>query len=116
MKILVCGGRKFTDKKRIFEYLDKVAELNKIELVIDGGADGADKLAHEWADARGYISVTYWANWKGDGKSAGPIRNKRMLDLGKPDRVIAFPGGPGTANMVALAQGAWIPVVQVAAL
>lgn len=44
------------------------------------------------------------------GKSAGPIRNQTMLDDGKPDLVLAFPGGRGTADMVAKAEKHGIPV------
>lgn len=32
------------------------------------------------------------------------MRNRRMLDEGRPDLVVAFPGGPGTRNMVKLAR------------
>lgn len=48
-----------------------------------------------------------------EGKAAGPIRNQRMLDDGKPDRVLAFPGGRGTANMVKLAKAAGVPVHEI---
>ena len=41
------------------------------------------------------------------GNAAGPIRNQRMLDHGKPDIVVAFPGGSGTADMVKLSRGRW---------
>jgi hypothetical protein len=34
----------------------------------------------------------YQADWKRYGR-AGPIRNQEMLDKGKPDVVIACPGG-----------------------
>jgi hypothetical protein len=34
------------------------------------------------------------------GKTAGPLRNQRMLDEGKPDLVVAFPGGGGTKDIV----------------
>ena len=37
-----------------------------------------------------------------------------MLDKGKPDLVVAFPGGIGTADMVAKARGAGIPVLDIA--
>ena len=35
-----------------------------------------------------------------------------MIDVGKPDAVIAFPGGRGTADMVQRANQAGIPVFQ----
>jgi hypothetical protein len=39
-------------------------------------------------------------DWKTHGKAGGPIRNQMMLDDYKPQVVIAFPGGSGTADMV----------------
>jgi predicted polyphosphate/ATP-dependent NAD kinase len=45
------------------------------------------------------------------GKAAGIIRNQRMLDEGKPDLVIAFQGGDGTADMVRRANKSKIPTI-----
>lgn len=36
-----------------------------------------------------------------------------MLQEGKPDLVVAFPGGRGTAHMTRIAQEAGVPVVVV---
>ena len=55
------------------------------------------------------------AEWHRLGRKAGPIRNQRMLDEGKPDLVVAFPGGTGTAGMVALACKAGVRVILPAA-
>ena len=41
---------------------------------------------------------------------AGSVRNALMLSDGKPDMVIAFPGGSGTADMVRQAEAARPPV------
>lgn len=51
------------------------------------------------------------AEWDRLGRKAGPIRNQRMLDEGKPALVIAFPGGTGTAGMVAIARKGRVPVI-----
>jgi len=107
MKILVCGGRNFNDGKWFFDELDKLNPKH----VISGGAQGADQLAISWAK---YYCVPYTvfpANWGVHGKAAGPIRNKRMLDEGKPDLVLAFPGGAGTMNMVSQALKAGVKVL-----
>lgn len=112
MRILVCGGRDYNEEKTVNFILDS---LKDVEVVIDGGAKGADTLASKWAIINGIPSVTYCADWTTHGKAAGFIRNKLMLDNGKPDLVIAFPGGKGTANMVELATKANIPVVSVCA-
>ena len=49
------------------------------------------------------------------GRKAGPIRNQRMLDEGKPDLVVAFPGGKGTNGMIDLARNAGVRVILVSA-
>ena len=102
MKVLVCGGRNYADRKKVFEILDAIQP--KPDCIIEGGAKGADRLAREWA-ANAFVRVeTYDADWKRYGHAAGPLRNKRMLIEGEPDLVIAFPGGRGTANMTAKAE------------
>ena len=53
----------------------------------------------------------YPADWKKYGKSAGPLRNQRMIDEGKPDLVVAFPGGVGTADMISRAKAYNISVL-----
>jgi hypothetical protein len=80
-------------------------------MVIAGGARGADTLAAQWAADRGIPAEVYMADWQGQGRKAGPIRNQRMLDEGRPDLVAAFPGGKGTAGMMALARKAGVPVI-----
>lgn len=110
MKVLVCGGRDYTDSRYLFGYLDALHAVTPITDVIHGAARGADMLAHEWAYQR---QVRMWpcpADWKALGKAAGPIRNKAMLDEHKPDLVVAFPGGRGTQNMVELAGRAGVRI------
>jgi hypothetical protein len=48
------------------------------------------------------------ADWEKLGRSAGPIRNQAMLDEGRPDLVVAFPGHHGTADMVRRARAAGV--------
>ena len=69
-------------------------------VVIQGGAAGADSLARSWAAHSGVVCLTFKANWKAHGKGAGPQRNQRMLDEGRPELVVAFRGGRGTIDMV----------------
>jgi hypothetical protein len=79
---------------------------------VAGGAPGADTLAYQWATARGIPPKVYQANWRRLGPEAGPIRNRRMLDRGKPDLVIAFSGGRGTADMMEVARRAGVHVIR----
>lgn len=82
-------------------------------LVIHGGAQGADRIAREWCICRKVECRGYAADWKRHGRAAGPIRNQRMLDDGKPDLVIAFPGGRGTADMVRRAIATGIRAIEI---
>jgi hypothetical protein len=121
MRVLVCGGRNFSDRDLLLRTLDALdetddptADAGRVSCVIEGGAGGADRLARAWAECEGKAAVTYLAEWDKHGKAAGPIRNQRMLDEGRPDLVVAFPGGRGTADMVRRARAAGVPVMEVA--
>ena len=109
-RVLVCGGRVYADRARVFAVLDRaMIEYGRFTLV-QGGADGGDALAVEWARSR---KVPYWtfpADWTKHGRGAGPVRNREMLDVAEPFAVIAFPGGRGTADMAKQAQRRYIPV------
>ncbi len=109
LNVLVCGGRNFTNEDAVSSALDGKA----IGQIIQGGASGADRLAKEYA-IRNHIQVKeYRADWKANGRAAGPIRNSLMLSEGKPDLVVAFAGGRGTADMVAKAKRAGVEVIEV---
>lgn len=117
MRILVCGGRDFDDRKLLFDTLDNYWTGGPLH-IISGGAKGADSITEEWfrsywdGMSLGPLSMSvYPADWSNYGKAAGPIRNQQMLDEGKPDLVIAFPGGSGTADMVRRAKKAGVKVV-----
>ena len=80
--------------------------------LMQGGAAGVDALARDWAATHPEIErYVCHADWKVHGRAAGPIRNARMLEW-KPDMVVAFAGGSGTANMVAQAKAAGVSVVR----
>ena len=100
MKILVCGGRDFNNKKALYEALDANTKKSKDITIIHGAARGADSLAQEWADERGWPCLRFPADWEKNGKAAGPMRNQMMLDVARPDLVMAFPGGRGTKDMI----------------
>lgn len=113
-RVIVCGGRDYQDGTRVSAVLHKLHSEAGIDLIIEGGAKGADYLAHVWACMAGVPTERFEADWENQGSFAGPARNKRMLDEGKPDLVIAFPGGRGTADMVRKARKAGVQVVEIA--
>lgn len=112
-RILVCGGRDFNDQTMVFGILDMISEERVINAVIQGDCPtGADKLARMWAISRNHHLDHFPADWLKHGRAAGPIRNQRMIDEGRPTMGLAFPGGRGTADMVRRLNAAAIPVNQ----
>lgn len=108
MFIIVCGGRGYSDKDHVYKVLDGLAADmwklgERLIGVIHGAATGADALGAQWARDRGLAPVAVPANWDFYGRKAGPIRNRWMAAL-NPIRVIVFPGGDGTADMVEAAR------------
>lgn len=110
MRILVCGGRDYSDRDQFEVVINDIASRNRIGRIIQGGASGADAIAREWCVKWRYSYENFPADWKTHGRSAGPIRNQQMIDEGRPDIVIAFPGGRGTVDMIRRAKKAGIPV------
>lgn len=125
-RIIVTGGRTYgvqdherskskiqieRERSHVRAVLSDVHRKRGITALIHGDASGADAVAKEWARERGVPEEPYPAQWQTEGRQAGFKRNQRMLDTAKPDGVIAFPGGSGTADMVAKAQAAGVPVM-----
>lgn len=113
MKAIVCGGRDYHDVYRICRILDAAVERLGLSAIVEGGSDGADLIARGWAKERGVPCQSFPADWQTEGRTAGPIRNRRMIHEARPDAVIAFPGGLGTADMVRQAKAAGIRVIEV---
>lgn len=112
MVVLICGSRYMTSETKIKDLIDS---LQFDDIVIHGGAAGADSIADRLAKERGLAVMQFNADWNRHGRAAGPIRNKLMLDVGAPDVVHAFPligaDNSGTRNMMDLAEKAGVPVI-----
>lgn len=114
--ILVTGGRTYSDAAKVAEVLSTVlARAGWPMRLLHGDATGADALAKAWAVENQVEAVPFPVllnEWRCYGKAAGPIRNARMVAQ-RPDLVVAFPGNDGTADCVAQARAAGIPVLVV---
>lgn len=129
MRVLVCGSREWEDNELIRTVLTGMLRMHELAGVgesftlIEGGAKGADRTARAWADDYGDYGVvveTFFADWHKEGKAAGPIRNKKMLEQGRPDLVVAFKDNfnhnldrGGTEHMVKIAKEAGVKTVLV---
>lgn len=115
-RVLVFGGRDYNNESRVYRVLDAAVKRLGLSYVIHGDATGADELAKLWAIDRGIGHREFKADWndltqpgarireRPDGSrydaNAGPRRNQAMIDQGRPDLGIGFPGGKGTRDML----------------
>ena len=108
--ILVTGGRDY-GRPGVAQALSQLLAEYGIDLIIHGGASGADQHAADWARVRGIHTARIDALWDDRGRKAGSARNAIMARLAPAiDLVVAFPGGVGTADMVSRAQDAGLRV------
>jgi len=134
MRVLVCGGRAYgaiphhtspggemneaivratAERKRLSDILDELHAKQGFSVVICGNEGSAERLATQWA-SRHQIQIVAVpggpAGRQRKGLGATPERNERLLRSGKPDLVVAFPGGEATQHMIGLAKASNIPV------
>jgi len=106
VKLIIAGGRDFKDYSKLVavsdHMLSKLVKTRDIEIV-SGGARGADALAIDYANMRGYSLTIMNADWDTHGKSAGYKRNAEMAEYST--HLIAFWDGQsrGTKHMIDLA-------------
>lgn len=112
MIIVVTGGRAYHNTKHVFRVLDGLHQGVAITQLRHGDMSGADTAAGFWAEARNVPQRAYPAFWGLHGRAAGPMRNAEMIEDGRVGLVVAFPGGKGTADMVAKAERAGIQVLK----
>lgn len=108
--ILTTGGRDYED----FATVNSTLAAEDPDLIIVGDARGADSLVTSWAISHKVPHTICPADWDSFGNAAGPVRNRFMCQLAaiirKDDneshevKVIAFPGGDGTANCMQTAR------------
>lgn len=108
MKVLVCGSRAFDDKEAIFKMLDN--SPYQITELVSGGARGVDRIAEEWAFARGIKTVRYDPEWSKYGKYAGIKRNKDMVMYAEAVIAIWDGGSRGTSSTIEFANDDKKPV------
>ena len=114
-RIIVAGGRKFSNAGLLARKLDHLTKNLAIEnmAIVSGCAAGADTLGAEWARARGIEVIEYPAEWDRLGKRAGYIRNEEMAKVAT--HLVAFWDGEsrGTKHMIDLSNQYGLRVVVV---
>lgn len=120
MNLIICGGREYALAESDVDFLNRLHNKYGFTLVIEGGCrrkdyrgdplPTADYDGWRWARSHGIQTATMDANFTYYGKSGAPLRNAEMAKRG--NMCVAFPGGRGTADMVAKAKGRGMPVYE----
>jgi hypothetical protein len=109
MTVAIVGSRSFDNYSRMRHTLFFLFEGN-IDEIVSGGAQGADKLAEQYADEYDIPIRIFAPDWESFGKSAGYIRNKIIVE--HADHVVAYWDGKskGTQHTIEIAQKERLPV------
>ena len=79
-KVLIAGGRKYNDFKKLCTVLDSMLR-NKVKthkiVIVSGKADGADNLGEKYAKLRGYEVATFPADWKNTSVEGAVVRSNK---------------------------------------
>ena len=108
MRIGIIGSRTFNDYELVKETMNDY--VGKTDMVVSGGAKGADLLGERWAKDNGVQTLIFKPEWDKYGKRAGFIRNQDIVK--NSDMVIAFwdNKSPGTQNSISIAEKMGKPV------
>lgn len=90
-KVVVAGCRDYNNYTEAKQYIDFCISKIRKEftlIFISGGCRGSDLLGERYASENHFKIERYPANWEKYGRSAGPKRNKLMVD--NSDYIIAF--------------------------
>jgi hypothetical protein len=104
LKVIIAGGRDFSDYDLLCKRCDKLLSGRNILEIVSGGARGADSLGERYAKEKQIPIKKFPAEWDKWGKSAGYRRNAEMARYA--DILIAFHDGEsrGTNHMINLAR------------
>lgn len=113
MKLAVIGSRDFLDYELLKKELDRFRQHTNIDVIVSGGARGADTLAKRYADENGITPQIILADWNLHGSDAGFLRNTDIVK--ECDAVMAFWNGKsgGTLDSMKKAKQAKKQVIQI---
>lgn len=94
------------DEAWLLKLFASLKKWGHVEIVV-GDAGGIDRMVRNLCKREYLPHRIFTADWNSAGRQAGPIRNGRMVDYALAhdhSLCVAFPGGPGTASCVRIAQ------------
>lgn len=133
MRVVICGNKAFSDWEKFVDRMDYLDRRLGITVVIQGGHVTTDPAenARPWSDRRKWGAEHFARRWaemrrlqvieepilddelKRLSAAAAGLRNKRMIDRHKPEKVIDFLGGDETRELLNQARAAGIKCIEV---
>lgn len=116
MIVLVTGSREFEDPVPVYRALNDALTNGMRSIVVGDCPTGADHYARTWAGMMGVPCEMVRADWTRWGKAAGPLRNRRMVDVYRPTACLAFfwpgAGNRGTTDCANYAEAQGVQVLR----
>nr|QYA18581.1 DNA processing protein A [Clandestinovirus] len=100
-KYAIVGAREFNDYDKLTAKVDEfIAKFGTPDVIISGGAKGADTLGERYAKEKGIKFQCLLPDWNKHGKIAGILRNTDIVN--QSTHILAFISGPsrGTRDTI----------------
>lgn len=97
----IVGTRTFGDYEKL---CNTIGHIQDMEHIVSGGATGTDSLAERYCREHNIPITIIRPEWSKYGKSAGPIRNRLIVEAS--DVVVAFWDykSPGTKSTIRICE------------
>lgn len=110
LRTIIAGTRTISDMEPVNQAMRACGWVPSV--VLCGGAPGVDTSGALWARTCGIPVESYPADWKAEGKAAGPVRNALMTS--KADALVLVWDGksPGSADVLERARSKGLRVFE----
>nr|WP_314074728.1 SLOG family protein [uncultured Roseococcus sp.] len=110
LRIIVCGDHRRKNHGAVFEALNLLRRERGVAAVLHGEQPGVAGLAAEWAKQSEIPTELFAAHWQEFQSKAPARRNASMIRYGRPDLLVAFPGGGNTIDLIVRAWRRGLPI------
>lgn len=115
MRLILAGGRHFDDSRMVSDALSALNRIRPFAVLIHGGCPGIGIPAEAWGRRHGIHIVRYPPPRAGS-RVDNERRDEFMISDGRPDLLLAFPGGRRTQRLCSLAAQAGVERIEAAML
>jgi hypothetical protein len=101
LKCVIAGSRYIEDYSLLEQAIKDSGIESMISEVVSGCCpSGVDQLGEQWAIKHNIPIKKFPADWKSQGRAAGPIRNKQMAEHSDFAIIVCYGDSKGSNNMI----------------